>query len=133
MDLTNLKTTEEGVKLQLRHPATDELLFADDKEKRPMQIELAGSDSKRFRKINAQLVRRMQGKKKQSTEDVENGVTEQLVGVTLSWSNIMMDGKELLFDVDTAKDLYNGQRWIREQVAEFISDRSNFLTNASLI
>lgn len=132
MDLKNLNTTtsgETGAWLHLRHPSTDELLFSDDKEKKPMRIELCGADSKRFRKINAQLVRKMQGKKKQTSDDIEDGVTEQLVGVTLGWQNIIMDGKEVIFDQLAANDIYSEYRWIREQVAAFVSDRSNFLAN----
>ena len=38
MDLANLDTKtamEKGAVLQLRHPATNELLFADDAKKKP--------------------------------------------------------------------------------------------------
>jgi len=132
-DLSNLNTTDSGdtgAKLHLRHPGTDELLYADDAETKPVEIKLCGSDSKRFRKINAQLVRRMQGKKKQTNDDVENGVTEQLVGVTLGWQNLIMNGQEQVFDQETATNIYNEYRWIREQVAAFVADRSNFLPTA---
>jgi len=131
MDLANLNTKElgeKGAELHLLHPATEEPLFHNEK---PVTIRLAGSDSNLFRKANAAIVRRVQGKKgKQTSEEFEAAVTEQLAAVTLGFSNLVFNGEPAVFSKEKAIEIYEEYRWIREQVAEFVANRANFLPNA---
>lgn len=113
--------------VKLKHPVTGETLTcdADDSE---MFLEVYGKDSKRYRKVLADLLREKTGKKnsKFSTEQYDELTTEQLALCIASW-NIEYEGEKPKYSKEKAMEIFDKIRWIREQAAEAIEDRADFL------
>lgn len=130
MDLSKLIGKEDG-RLFLTHPVTGEEL--KDDAGNPLYIDLASADSDFFRKAQADITRKTQGKrnKKLTPEAIDDAVNEQLAAVTLGWSdNVEFKGQPLKFTRENACELYDNVRWIREQVADYVYERSNFLSKS---
>lgn len=131
MDLANLDTKtamEKGAVLQLRHPATNELLFADDAKKKPMTITLMGIDGETFSKIRRENQRKLsKANKSFNPEDADEQGLDTLAALTKDWANLVLGGKPLEFSRDNARKLYSDYPWIRELVNEFCSLRENFI------
>ena len=130
MDLSKLDMKEaasRGALMVLRHPASGEELRADDGS--DMCIELLGMDSPEYRQlIRAAASRNVsRGRKRPSPELLEQEAITLLAGVTKGWSGIVVDGENLSFSQEAAKQLYTDYAWIREQVDEFVGERGNFL------
>lgn len=131
MDLSNLKLGDAGSqKMELVHPVEGTTLLDDDKE--PVTIELYGADSDVFRKTIRALGNKALSKnqKKRTIEELEESTVKLLARVTVGWSGLKEDGEELEFSIANAERLYTDYPWIKEQVDEFVQERSNFLTNA---
>lgn len=136
MDLSSLDTTvaaEEGAELQLRNPVDDSVL-RDEKTQDPVSITLVGTDAKEYMKITHAIQNRRLGKRlgkggraKLTAEELEADGLELLVASTKSWKHIVVDGQELPCNEKNVRMLYQRFPWIKEQVDEFIADRSNFL------
>lgn len=136
MDLKGLDTTklaDEGVSLTLKHPATGADLKDGDQ---PVQITVVGQDSKRYRDAQAKTSEKRlssvlaRGRRaKLSAAEVETDSLDLLVTCTIGFKNISLDKKPLECTPDNVRKLYTQFAWIREQVDEFINDRSNFLGN----
>lgn len=128
-DLSKLDTVaaaEQGARLELRHPVTDEPLGA--------VLILAGTDSKAYRRHEAAVSNRFidrmaKGKrgKGKSAEEQEREAIEGIAACTLGWTGVGLDGEELPFTADNAHKLYARFPWAREQAREFILDRENYL------
>lgn len=128
-DLATLDTTataEQGARLELRHPATDEPLGA--------VLVLAGTDSKTFRRheatnLNRFIERMSKGKraKGKSAEEQERESLDMLVACTLSWSGVVLDGVEPPCTPENALTLYTRLPWVKEQARDFMMDRGNYL------
>ena len=129
MDLSNLDVVafaEQGVTVELKHPATGELLVNDKDE--PMVIVVAGSDSKLFKSVIGARIKQnalKKGKKDEiDLEEMEKRGAETLAKCTLSWSGIQEGEKALPFSVASAQALYIKYPWIKEQVDAACGDRS---------
>lgn len=129
LDLATLDTTvtaEQGAKLELRHPITDEPLGA--------VLVLAGVDSRTYRNHEAETLNRFLGRmakgkrfKGKTAEDQEREGLEMLVACTLNWSGVVLDGAELPCTPENALTLYIRLPWAKEQAREFMMDRGNYL------
>ena len=136
MDLSSLDTVSasaEGASLELRNPVSDAVL-RDEKSGEPVTITLVGTDSRDYMKITHDIQNRRLGKRlgkggrlKTTAEEIDADALELLVASTKSWQHIIVDGAELSFSAANARMLYTRFPWIKEQVDEFIADRSNFL------
>lgn len=131
LDLASLDFAEadQGALLEVRHPATNEILRWDDGS--PYTIKVVGRDSDRF----LSLVRKQSDKRIQMTlrtrqpvlsASVEKDDIELLVNATLDM-NINYKGEKTKSDEKTYREVYTKLRWLREQVDEFIGNRANFL------
>ena len=122
---------KDTTKVKITHPVTGEQLICDDGTE--MFIEVYGSDSKRYRKIQADIARDRNNKRNQklSPEQIDELVTDQLASCIAAW-NIEYDGEKPLYSKDKAIEVLTEVRWIREQVAEAINDRASFLQNAPI-
>lgn len=130
MDLSTLAVTSEGQTLELRHPLNGTLLKTD--KGTPISITLVGADSVAFRRAQRAILDKrlnQKSKAKLSAAELEEEAVSTLVGCTVGWSGIVLDGKDLPFNKDNIKALYGRSDlpWIKDQVDEFIADRSNFL------
>jgi len=124
--LDSVALANEGEKLVLLHPATEEEL--------DITITLMGSDSDEYRntiKKRFEQAQRQQAKSKKNNEidldEAEDKSRDLLAKMTLSWENVEEAGKKVACTFESAKALYKKYPWIREQVEKFISDRTNFI------
>jgi hypothetical protein len=127
-DLNALKPVmaDDGAVLQILHPETEEAIDG-------MTITLLGQDSKVYRKIalakqQSALNRISKGKKAVDfdAEKLAEDTIEDLVKLTTGWEGFMLDGKTIEATPANIKNVYTEWAWIKEQVAEFVADRSNF-------
>ena len=136
MDLKNLTTTQEGATLELRHPATGEILKYGGKKDQDhtMHLILAGADSDIYKKAQRKVTdRRFKQQQKfrhfrLTAAMIEDEAIEILAAVTLG-GKLLMNSKEITVDANNAGDIYREYPWIRDQVDIFIEDRSNFLSS----
>lgn len=112
---------EAGAPLRLRHPKTGEEL--------PAVIWLQGEDAESYRAcLRAQIDRQISERKLDLTaSDLEARLVERLAAITLRFENLEIGGEALHCTPETAAALYRDQLWIREQAAEFVETRANFL------
>lgn len=112
-------------------------LFTGQDGKEPVTISLVGVDSenyqaaarasqnRRLAKINPRKVRQV------TAEEMENDALEILVACTIAWEGIGWGKEDLKCTPENVRKVYANVPFIREQVDEFINDRSNFLGNSS--
>lgn len=127
LDSLSLKDT---VTLQLRHPVSDELLFADEDKKQPVSIVLYGTSSKQYRNAVTAMQNRAlkRGKKQPTAEQMREESVELLVACSEKAINLSYKGEAL--DNDAAfRDLYSDPSfsWLKDQVDSALGDVSNFL------
>lgn len=126
----NSKEVSETTLLHLVDPATDEKMYADEKEKEPLTIELYSKGSKQYRNALAAVKRKgvKRNNKVQSLEtDIEDNA-EFLATVSKVAANFDMNGKPI-DSYEAFKELYGNPKlfWIRDQVDATIQDTANFL------
>lgn len=125
-DLANIDPTslaDEGVEMEITHPSTGEGIG--------MFILLCGSDSDRYRNAERKILnkRLSNPSAKQSVERLEESSLKLLIGCTLGFRNLVLNGKSYEYNQDNIRKLYINHRWIKEQVDAFIADRGNYLKN----
>jgi hypothetical protein len=121
MDLLSLLPSESAV-MKLKHPATGE-------EIEGIELDIFGSDSKRFRDLQLAAAKEILGRKRGAEidlDDNESKAIQRLASLTGDIRGMTEDGKP----VTDAAYLYGKYKWIREQVDLYITDRSNFLPKA---
>lgn len=134
LDLSSLKTSEDGVPLEVRHPTTGTVLMNGTNE--PVTLVLAGADSDRAKRAERGTVNRrlkMAGRRSSTmtAEELDSDSLEILAACTLGWSGFALEGQELECNAQNAKKLYGQFPWLREQAEAFRQDRSNFLKASS--
>lgn len=126
----NSLALKDTVELQLKHPVTEELLFADAEQTKPVSIIIFGTSSKQYRNAltamqNRQLKR---GKKPASAEQMREEGVALLVACSEKAVNFQYNDEPL--DNDAAfESLYkdSAYSWIKDQVDAGLGDVSNFL------
>jgi hypothetical protein len=117
-------SAEAGSTLQLVHPKTGEKVFADDAEKKPLNITVKGMDSKEFESAILKQNRLNKGKKDEEIdpEKIKLRTCELYAKMTIGWENL-----GVAFSYDEAVKLYMKHKDIRVQVGNFIGDKRNFI------
>ena len=116
---------EAGADLEVLDPVTGEAVG--------VTITLAGADSTIHRKATATIAKRRMSNAKGfrnralDPEKFEAESIEVLAACTLGWKGVVVDGAPLPCGRDNAVMLYTRFPWLREQVDQFISDRSAYL------
>lgn len=136
MDLSQFDSTKKssaGVAMTLRSPIDGKDLI-DEGTKQPLTITLIGQDSAEFRAMQHRLSSKrlnaaVKKKLRLDADELDADTLSMLAKSTKAWQGIVVEGKALDCNESTARSLYERMPWIREQVEEFISDRSNFLGN----
>lgn len=127
LDTLSLKDT---VSLQLRHPVSEELLFADEAKTKPVEIELHGTSSKNYRSAITAMQNRSlkRGKKQASAETMREESIELLVACSAKAKNFSYCGKPVSDD-EAFRTLYGDAKfsWLKEQVDAALGDNANFL------
>lgn len=129
LDLNTL-ALKETTELQITHPVTDELLFADEEKTQPVMAHLFGTASKQYRnKMNSIMNRRLKrGDKKVTAEVQKEEGTELLVACSDHIDNLTYNGQPI-DNPEVFKALYDDPKfsWLRAQVDSLIGDASSFL------
>lgn len=130
MDLAELDTVslaEAGAVMQVRHPVTDAPLATADGH--ALTLTLAGRDSERYRRLERAATNRRLKSARRGTvtaEEIEAEALDMLVGCTLAWSGIVIDGQALDCTPENVRRAYTRLPWLREQADAFVADRGNF-------
>jgi len=118
------------VTLQIRHPVSDDFLFADEAKKQPISIELHGTSSKEYRNAITAMQNRAlkRGKKQASAEIMKEEGVELLVLCSVKISHLSYDGKPVNDDA-SFRAIYSDAKysWLKDQVDALLGDNSNFL------
>lgn len=131
LNLATLALKSDATFVHLRHPATDELLYADEAKKEPVGIYVYGTASKQYRNaITAMQNRTLKlGKNKTSVERMREEAVELLVAVTEKAANLEYNDEKLESAQDF-RDLYSDAAfgWLKDQVDAALGDASAFLS-----
>lgn len=112
---------EKGIHVDILHRETG--------EKTGIKIHVQGADSMAYK--NAMLESARKINKDGSAEDACMIGAEITAKITLGWSGLAVDGKEIEFSHDTAVDMYYRFEWVANQVLAAVNDTKRFLANAS--
>lgn len=129
MDLNDLEIKKDTLVVELRHPITDEPLTM--KDGRPMSIEVYGPFSTKYKEVNyaisnARLKKASKtGKVELTAEEIEEQQINRLIKTTTNWT-LQVDGKELPFSEDKAREVYERFPFARYQVVAEQEDVTNF-------
>ena len=116
---------EEGAELEVLDPVTGEAVG--------VYITLAGADSAVHRKAAVNASKRRLNSQKGfrnkgfDLEKMQEESIEIFAACTLSWRGVQVDGALLPCSRDNAIKMYTRFPWLREQVEQFIGDRSAYL------
>lgn len=128
----NIKTKQlsDTTILNLVDPGTGLMMFADDAETQPLQIEVYGKSSKAYRNWQASASRKAlaRGKKQVTPEEAAENTADFLVAVSKQAMNFDIDG--VAIDSPAMfKLLYSDPSlyWIGDQVAEKLGETEAFL------
>ena len=138
-DLKNLDIVagaNDGARLDLRHPGTDEVLRYGDDDEKTMHLVLLGRDSDGYKKKLRQQQRKMLKKAQQSrkfsasTMDEADRESMDLLVCAVAGGMIFENGQEVAVTQDNAESFFTDHPWMKEQADAFIHDRANFLPNS---
>jgi len=109
--------------------------LAYDDDGSPITITLMSDDAEPVQRQQREAVNRRMGLKRGQFKLDMAGLDEEgldkLAVATVRWQGIKSGGEPMPCDFKTVRALYAQHRWLREQVDEFVADRTNFL-NSSL-
>lgn len=128
MDISSLSTktaNEEGVGVVITDPLTGDDLTND--ANLPMTIYVVGRDSREYKAFQAEVGSRYRGDKTPSFSAAKKLALELVVRCTKAFENLQLAGSVVEFSPENAKRLYQNYPIIRDQIDEFINERSNFL------
>lgn len=111
---------EKGVEVDILHRETG--------EKTGIKIRVQGADSMAYK--NAMLESARKINKEGSAEDSCMIGAEITAKITLGWSGLAVDGKEIEFNQEAAIDMYYRFDWVANQVLAAVNDSKRFLVNA---
>ena len=128
MDFTKLDVTtaaNAGAVMQVTHPST-----GDDLE--GTTITLLGQDSDIYQKeIKKRAEQSLNGRggrnKKVDLDDAKLKGAELLARLTTGWTGIAEGKTDIECSFENCVKIYLKYAWLREQVEQFITDRSHFL------
>ncbi len=142
MDLSNLKVQEEGKRMDLRHPATGEVLTYDERENedgtkefKTMHLIIGSSDSEIYKKSQRKIIdRRLKQQQKFRSAKLTAAQLEEEAMISLAdvtyGGKVFMNGKEIdITPGAVAINLYKEYSWIKEQANDQLEDRGSFLQN----
>ena len=125
-----VSSSEQGAWLHLTAPGSDEHVYIDDKQKKPMRILLKGPDSDIWTAFQRKAMK-SQAKEK-SHDDTVLEDAKLFAKMTLGFDNIPdSEGKSLEFTYENALRLYRDYKDIRMQALRFVMSQSNFTLKPS--
>ena len=129
MDLKDLTPNLDDIVVDLKHPATGDVLKNEDGTN--MRITILAPHSKEYKKAqHEQISKRLKKAQKSKSQDVdysdiEEATLEVLAKTTKAW-DITYNGEKPKLTVAKAKDLYEEVFWIKSQLEEVVTDSLDF-------
>lgn len=121
---------QESTVLQLKHPATGELLFADKDEKKPITVTVASTSSRAYKQAVKAMHERAQkrGKKALTLEQSRDESVALLAACCLDSSELIHNGDPVKSESDFRTLLADDQfSWLRGQIDEALGDVELFI------
>lgn len=120
---------EEGVLVQIRDPQGEPAMVGDQ----PVTVRIAGSYSKRYRRIQEGQTQRMLKRRQVAltAEQLTANRVELVAGCILDWSGFTNGGQPYPFSRDNATHLVTVAPWIRDQLEEAQGDHASFSASSS--
>lgn len=118
-----LKKLKETTIIKIIDPETEETAL--DSKGKEMFVEAYSADSKKFRKVTADIARENEGKKS-TKKNNDKLITEQLAHLIASW-NIEDEKGNVQLSIENAIYILDEYRYVRDAILETITDRKNFL------
>lgn len=116
--------------LQLKHPVSEEILYADKDKTEAVAIVLFGTGSRQYRNAITAMQNRAlkRGKKQATAEQMRDEGIELLVACSEKAINFSYAGKPVN-DEAAFRSLYGDAKfgWLKEQVDAALGDTANFL------
>ena len=129
MDMSSL-AIQQYSEMQLRHPVSGELMWADDEKTIPRTITIASRASEEYKasmKGWTDLASKSKGGKA-SPELNSERATHLLVAVCKGSSYVMFDGVEPQTKAEFKRILDNpSYGWLKDQIDEHLGDTGNFI------
>lgn len=104
-----------GFEMVVRDPITDKPTDA--------VISIIGSDSKTYRKVKNETLRRVAKGDDLDADQISAAVYTACV---TGWRDLSVDGKPLEYSVEAANDLLVRFPWLMDQIGTAVESRSNF-------
>jgi hypothetical protein len=101
-------------------------MYADEAEKTPVTITVAGRYSAHYRRAEESIRKRPFKAKKLTSEVFYEDQVEKVVACTLAWEGFYADGKPFPLNRANAAALYQACPWVLDQVSEAMNDAANF-------
>jgi hypothetical protein len=131
VNLADLTSDKEAVgqTMEVRHPATGEVLRFDDG--RPFIITLVGKDSDRFLELQRNIQDKRIAAMTRTRQPVSAVISDRddielLVNATVSWDMVYGDAKASQSSPANFRSAYTKCRWLKRQVDEFVGNTANF-------
>ena len=131
MDLAKLDLTDHannGAVMDVLHPLSGELL--KDSDNNNVTITLLGSDSTQMRNAMSNRAKQQLASKKPNQittiDEAEQASAELLASVVVSWSGLEENGQPIECINRNVVATLKKYSWLRLQIDQFVSDRSNF-------
>lgn len=132
-DVKIAEVSNEGVRMDIRHPGTDEIL--KDHEGKPMWVVVQGRYSKTFQEsarsaMDRRLAKRGSRANKVTASQIDAENIEAISRCVKDW-HVVVSGQVLDFSFENVYEVLSQERfaWLKDQIDEFISDDGNFTTN----
>lgn len=133
MDLSTLSVDPDNqtAELEIVHPSTFEPISDDDGN--VLTLTLYGPDSNALKAVQDEFQAKAfkDGVKRRKMSINPKQIKAQAMAYTVAavadWKHISFEGKELECTPKNVRMVFEKLPWLKEQVDEFISERSNFL------
>lgn len=98
---------------------------------KPVTITVAGTYSRRYRRIEDQIRRRPMKARKITGEKFYDEMIEKVVGCTIAWEGFAMGAQPVLLNDHNAEKLYKNFPWVLDQVVEAMAESERFFAKDS--
>lgn len=134
--LDTVKAANDGADYHVRHFETDQPLYLDEDQEKPVTIRIVGKDSDRFKRMAHAKIDKLtaEGRRKaKSAKETEAELIQVVADCVIGWGNIKLEGKMLEYTPANVVMFLQRFPWVFEQLNEAIADRGNFLAGRTAV
>jgi hypothetical protein len=125
------KKEDEGTTFQLEGVDGSPMFYTKDGEQVPVTITVAGSNSNKFKEIEAKLRKQKLRARSLTGDTLHRQQIEKAAYCTVSWDGILDKGTPVRCDHANAVALYTQLPFVLRQVLEAMDDHESFFTKGS--